>query len=131
MKTTVKSAAFGLMILFATVATSFNANAAEVITGAELISVGKLNNQPVFQLNLNNKVNGKYAVVVKDQFGEILHQEIVTGVNISRRFQLNTEELGNVDVRFEIVDLKASTNSTVFKVKNNMRVITETEITKG
>lgn len=131
MKTTVKSAAFGLMILFATVATSFNANAAEVITGAELISVGKLNNQPVFQLNLNNKVNGKYAVVVKDQFGEILHQEIVTGVNISRRFQLNTEELGNVDVHFEIIDLKASTTSTVFKVKNNMRVITETEITKG
>ncbi len=130
MKTTVKNAVLGLMTVLI-VATGFTATAGEVVTGAELISVGKLNNQPVFQLNLHNKVNGKYAVVVKDQFGEVLYQEILTGVNISRNFQLDTDELGGVDVRFEIVDMKGSSSSTVFNVKNNMRIVTETEIVKG
>jgi hypothetical protein len=130
MKTTVKSAVIALVALF-TLTTGFTATAGEAVTGAELISVGKLNNQPVFQLNLHNKVNGKYAVVVKDQFGEVLYQEVLTGVNISRNFQLNTEELSGVDVRFEVVDLKGTSASTVFNVKNNMRIITETEITKG
>lgn len=116
MKTTMKSTAIGLLTLLA-VTTGFTASASSE-TGAELKKTGKINEQPVFQLDLNNKVNAKFAIVIKDATGEILFQEIVSGVSISRKFQLNTEDLLNTDLRFEVIDLKNLTSS-VFNVKNS------------
>ena len=69
------------------------------------------------------------VIVVKDEYGLILHQETISGVNITRKYQLNTEELEGVDVTFEVIGTK-STQSTVFSIKNNTRVVSETAIVK-
>ncbi len=124
MKKTMKSAAIGLLTLVASV-TTFTASAAD----AELKAAGKINNQPVFQLDLNNTNNSRFLIVVKDEYGVILHQETISGVNISRRYQLNTEELGGVDVRIEILNIN-NEKVSVFQIKNNIRVENETSIVK-
>lgn len=124
MKKTMKSAAIGLLTLVASV-TTFTASAAD----AELKAAGKINNQPVFQLDLNNTNNSRFMIVVKDEYGVILHQETISGVNISRRYQLNTEELGGVDVRIEILNIN-NEKVSVFQIKNNIRVENETSIVK-
>ena len=131
MKKTMKNAAIGLFTLLA-VTTGFNASAGDPTTtiGIELKATGKLNNQPVFQLDLNNKAASKFLIVIKDEFGVTLHQEVVSGVNISRKYQLNTEELFDVDVRIEILDVKTSTTA-VFNIVNSTRVVNETAIVKN
>jgi len=128
MNTTMKSAAIGLLTLLA-VTTGFTASAS-IEKGAELKAAGKMNDQPVYQLDLNNTVNAKFAIVIKDADGETLFQEVVSGVNISRKFQLNKEDLMYSDLRFEVIDLKTLTSS-VFKVKNSSTDITSTEIVKN
>lgn len=116
MKTIIKNTVLGLF----TLVLLLNANTAaakDFIPGAELKVAGSENDQPVLELKLNNKVEGKYMIVIKDEFGYTLYQKVVKGANISRKFQLDQEELSNVKVHFEIVDL-ATSNSTVFDVKN-------------
>lgn len=131
MKKTMKNAAIGLFTLLAVTTgfTAFAANVNELTPAAELKMIGRSQNQPIFQLSLNNKEAEKFVIVVKDEFGLILHQETISGVNITRKYQLNTEELEGVDVTFEVIGTK-STQSTVFSIKNNTRVINETAIVK-
>lgn len=128
MKKTMKSAAIGLFTILA-VATGFNANAGTTPNSAELKLAGSLNNQPVFQLDLNNNLQQRFLIVVKDEFGTVLHEETVFGTNISRRFQFNNE-LDGVDVTIEVRDVKTATTS-VFNVKNTTRVVAETAIVKS
>lgn len=116
MKTILKNT---VIVLF-TFVLLFNANtvaAADFIPGAELKVTGNENAQPLLVLNLNNKVEGKYMIIIKDEFGYTLYQKIVKGSNISRKFRLDEEELSNVKVHFEVVDL-ATSNATVFDVKD-------------
>ncbi len=129
MKKTIKNAAIGLFTLLA-VTTGFTASAGDTTTGgAELKIAGQLNNQPVFQLNLNNTANQRFIIVVKDEFGTVLHEEIVYGTNITRKFQFN-KELEGIDVRFEIRDVKGS-KTEVFNVKNSSKVVSESAIVKS
>lgn len=123
MKTTIKSAAIGLLTLLA-VTTGFTASAADENPKAELKVTGQLNDQPLFQLNLNNKENNRYAIIIKDDLGEVLFEERVSGVNIIRKFQMNADELTGVNVNIEIINLANSTSS-VFSIKNNKTVTTE------
>jgi hypothetical protein len=132
MKQTMKNAVIGLLTLLA-VTTGFNSfanNNNDSTPGAELKLIGRSDNQPVFQLNLNNKEIEKYVVVVKDEFGTILHQEVISGVNITRKYQLNTDELEGVGVIFEVISSKTS-KMAVFNIKNNIRVVNETAIVKN
>lgn len=129
MKKTMKNAAIGLFTLLA-VTTGFTASAGDTTTGGvELKIAGQLNNQPVFQLSLNNTANQRFIIVVKDEFGTVLHEEIVYGTNITRKFQFN-KELDGVDVRFEIRDVKSS-KTEVFNVKNSSTIVTESAIVKN
>ncbi len=123
MKTTMKSAAIGLMTLLA-VTTGFTASATNETPAAELKVTGNLNNQPLFQLSLNNKENSRYAIIIKDELGEVLFEERVSGVNITRKFQMNADELAGVNVNIEIINLANSTSS-VFSIKNSKTVTTE------
>jgi hypothetical protein len=131
MRTTMKNAVIGLFTLL-TVTTGINANATtvtDVAPAAELKMIGRLDNQPVFQLSLNNASNERFVVVVKDEFGAILYQENVSGVNIKRKYQLNTEELGYVGITFEIISTKDA-KPAVFTIENSTRVVAETLIVK-
>ncbi len=132
MTTTMKNAVIGLFTLL-TVATGINANATTVVTdaapSAELKMIGRLDNQPVFQLSLNNTSSERFLVVVKDEFGAILYQENVSGVNIKRKYQLNTEELGYVGITIEVTSTKDA-KPAVFTIENSTRVIAETLIVK-
>ncbi|MGH2647720.1 MAG: hypothetical protein ACRDE8_09145, partial [Ginsengibacter sp.] len=51
---------------------------------AELKFIGKINNQPVFQLNLNNNEAGSYFINIKDAENNVLYSENVKGENLSR-----------------------------------------------
>ena len=131
MKTTVKNTLIALFTFMAIVAVNtVNAAATEDVTpAAELKVIAHFDNQPVFQLSLNNAQNEKFLVVVKDEFGAVVYQETVSGVNIKRKYQLNTEELGTVGLTFEIIG-KTNAKPVVFTVENSSRINEETLIVK-
>lgn len=131
MKTTIKNTLIGLLTFAAIITVNF-ANATtteEVLPSAELKVVAHLDNQPVFQLSLNNTQNAKFLVVVKDETGAIVYQETVSGVNIKRKYQLNTEELGATGLSFEIIG-KSKEKPVVFTVESNVTINEETLIVK-
>lgn len=132
MKQTMKNAVIGLFTFLAVTTgfTSFANSNNDSTPAAELKLIGRTNNQPVFQLNFNNKEIEKFVVVVKDEYGTILHQEVVSGANITRKYQLNTDELEGVGVIFEVISSKTS-KMAVFNIKNSTRVVTETAIVKN
>jgi hypothetical protein len=128
MKKTIKKTAIGLFTIL-TLATGFTTYAGEPTEGAVLKIAGQVNNQPVFQLDLNNDLKERFVIVIKDEFGTILYEEYVSGANISKKFRF-TDELEGVNLRFEIRDVKNS-KTVVFAVKNRKKTVSETAIVKS
>lgn len=131
MRTTIKNTVIGLFTLVAILTVNFaNATSIEdVVPAAELKLISHFDNQPVFQLSLNNVQNEKFFVIVRDEFGTVVYKESVSGVNIKRKYQLNTEELGTVGLTFEIVG-KGNAKPVVFTVENSSRITKETLLVK-
>ncbi len=131
MKTTIKNTLIGLFTLAAIIAVNV-ANATtteEVSPAAELKLIGKFDQQPVFQLSLNNAQAAKFVVIVRDEAGAIVYQETVSGVNIKRKYQLNTDELGSTGLSFEIIS-KNNEKPVVFTVENSVTINEEMLIVK-
>jgi len=64
--------------------------------------IGYKNSNPMYSLNISNPTGEKLNIKVKDQEGEILYQEIVTGVNISKNFRLNNDLVNRGTISFEV-----------------------------
>ena len=131
MKTTIKNTLIALFTFASIIAVNVaNATVTEdVIPAAELKVIGHFDNQPVFQLSLNNAQKAKFIVIVKDETGAIVYQETVSGVNIKRKYQLNTEELGATGLSFEVIG-KNNEKPVVFTVESNVTINEETLIVK-
>ena len=98
-------------------------------SGLDLKFIGTLKNQPAFQLSYNGATESEFTVVVRDQFNNTLYKDNLKGSNISKRFVLNMEELGDTDVTFEIY-AKNSNKPVVFEVRNNTRYVQDVVVNK-
>ena len=99
----------------------------------ELKYVGKTENQPVFQLNLNNPNASEYFISIKDQSGKVLYSEKVKGENIRRnyRFDINDFDLSSPDFGITVQVTTAKTHQTeVFHVKSTTHVVENYEVAK-
>lgn len=100
----------GLMIVAASATTAFATENGPVVP---VKFVGYKDNQPVYRLTLDNPDNDKVTVVIKDEFGQILHEEVMYGKTISRNYLINTLTIDASSIQFEVS--KAS-NPAVTKV---------------
>jgi hypothetical protein len=106
-----------------------NTTFASVKTGepAELKFIGKIKNQPVFQLNLNNDDAGVYYINIKDASHNVLYSEKIKGENLSRKYQLNIDEYEldapDFGVTFEVTSAKTH-KTQVYKV-SSQKTVTE------
>lgn len=112
MNRTIKSAALGLVAL---VAVNFaSATPTPYNNAAEIKLVGRANNQPLYQLNINNTTAQEVVVIVKDVQGEVLHYEVLKGTNLSRTFLLNVDASQEADLRVEVIN-RNSRNKAVLE----------------
>jgi len=95
----------------------------------ELRYLGKINNQPVFELVLDNSEENKYTVIIRDEFNNVLYKDNVKGKNITKRFVLNTEELGDLEIKFEITNSKTD-KTIVYEVNRKARMIEDVVVNK-
>jgi hypothetical protein len=111
MKTTIKSAALGLVALVTVNLAS--ATSTPYTNAAELKLVGRQNNQPVYQLSINNSTAQEVIVIVKDVQGEVLHYEVLKGTNLSRNFLLNVDASQEADLRVEVINRNNKSKSVL------------------
>jgi hypothetical protein len=96
----------------------------------ELKLIGSIKNQPLFQLDFNgNADENEFIIIIKDDTGNSLYRENIKGEVFSKKFLVNTDEMGDSALIFEVVSRK--TNKRVsFQVNNNHHVVEETVINK-
>ncbi len=131
MKTTIKTnIALSLMFILSVALVSFtDANGQNTNDKQELKYVGNLNNKPVFQLELNNTADENYTISVIDIYSNVLYKEQASGTKITRKFLLNTDELGDEPVRVEIASAKTN-KKQVFEINRNSRFVQDLVINK-
>lgn len=88
----------------------------------ELKYLGQLRNQPLFELTFNNEENTEFLVVIRDEFRNVLYKETVKAGVTSRKYALNTDDLGDISIQFEITG-KQTDKTIVYEVNKNSRFV--------
>jgi hypothetical protein len=101
----------------------------KVASAIELKFIGHYENQPVFQLNLNNKEEDEFTITFRDDYGNVLYAGKVKGSNISKKFMLNTEEIGENILSVEVKSKKKN-QSEVYQINRNRSYVEETVVSK-
>jgi hypothetical protein len=132
MKTTFKHSAF-LMALFAalsfaTVTKANDEKNQDVKAPVEFKYLGKMDNQPVFQLKLNSSQLDEYVVKFRDNYGYVFYSAVAKN-NTSQKFVLNVDELEGNTIVVQVTSKKTKKSET-FTIQTNQRVIDETVVAK-
>jgi hypothetical protein len=128
MKQTIKSTrmiAMGILTLCTIGLSNSTFAGAKTNNPAELKYVGKIENQPVFQLKLNNDEAETYFINIKDENNNVLYSEKVKGANLSRNYRLDVDDADlhspGFGVTFEVESAKTH-KKEVYKVSNQTKV---------
>lgn len=118
MKQTIKTPKLIIIGLFTLCCTGFaNSNFAQTKSEIplEFKYIGKIKDQPVFQLSLHNTAPQEYFVTVMDNNRNTLYSEKVKGSNISRNYRLDLDnaDLTSPDfgVRVKVTSVKLHTSA--------------------
>ncbi len=96
----------------------------------ELKLAGTYNNQPIIQLNFTGAAEDKvYNIIITDQTGVVLYNDDVKGDVFSKQFLLNTDDLGDAILLFEIRG-KRSGKVAQYKVSRQQNVATQMDVVK-
>jgi hypothetical protein len=120
MKKTTQKFATVFVALFALVIT---ANAQS--TTPQLTKVSDVNNQPAFQLQVNNQLAETCYLVIKDLAGIVLHKEKITEEKAVRNFALDSDAFSYAPTLIVAVENTTSNTHTLFEVKNNTKVVND------
>ncbi len=121
MKKTMKNAMIGLVFLFVAV-TGVTAGKPVNSNLPELKFVQYSEQMPVIKLDLKNSNNEVYFIEISDETGLILYKEKVSGVNISRFYQLDKNDLYGAELVIKVKNASATT-VTSFTIQNDVSVI--------
>jgi len=92
----------------------------------ELKFIRWIKDQPVFQFSFaGNSEQNEFTIAIKDQSNNILYRENIVGENFSKSFVLNTNEIANDTLNFEIIS-KRSNRSKVYEISSNTFIQQET-----
>src|SRR5687768_3628390 len=99
------------------------------IPGVDFRYIGSKENQPVFMLNLVNAEDDEYTISFRDKNGNVLYSDRIKGGNVTKRFMLNTDEIGNSELSVEIKS-KKNNQVQLYKIGTTQSIVTETTVNK-
>jgi hypothetical protein len=117
-----------LIAVFLTSVINAHANWSDT-TPVDFRYIGKINDQPLFQLNIANNDNDEYTIKLFDEEGYIFYYYTTRSKNFSKIFQLEAYELPKGLLNVEVRSKKNNTVET-FRVTTNSRVLQETTVSK-
>jgi len=122
------------MVAVVLVALLFTANAASAqktdATPALNVSfLGKLNDQPVFQLGYNNNSNEAYTITIKDAQGYVFFQETVKASVYTKKFMVDIPETEGVDLIITLTD-KRGNEKQLYRLNGQVKETYDLSVTK-
>jgi len=97
--------------------------------GIDLKFIGNNDNQPVFQLNVNNTEDDEYIVTFRDDQNNVLYAGKLKGINITKNFQLNTEDGADNTLSVEVKSKKTNKAET-YKINRTTSFTQEIVVNK-
>ncbi len=97
--------------------------------GIDLKFIGNNDNQPVFQLNVNNTEDDEYIVTFRDEQNNVLYSGKLKGINITKNFQLNTDDGADGTMSVEVKS-KKSNKAEVYKINRTTSYTQEIVVNK-
>ena len=98
------------------------------VVPVEMKFTGLIKNQPVFQLNFTgNSEQNEFTIIISDEYGNSLYSENIKGENFTKKFLLNTDEIGDNTLLFKILSNKTK-QSVTYEVNRNTRLVQDVEI---
>src|SRR5450432_444140 len=97
--------------------------------GIDLKFIGNNDNQPVFQLNVNNTEDDEYIVTFRDEQDNVLYSGKLKGINITKNFQLNAEDGGDNTLSVEVKSKKTN-KAEVYKINRTHSFTEEIVVNK-
>jgi hypothetical protein len=95
----------------------------------ELKFIGNMENQPVFELNLENKEEDEYTVIFRDEYGNVLYSDKFKGAGLTRKFMLKSEEFGDAALNVTVKSKKGNTTE-VYSINRSHSYVEETQVNK-
>jgi hypothetical protein len=126
---TIAIALFAALSIASTSTVMATEGAKSTKSGIELKFIGNNENQPVFQLNVNNTEEDEYLVTFRDEQSNVLYTGKLKGINITKNFQLNTEELGDNVMSVEVKSKKTN-KAEVYKINRTHSYTEEIVVNK-
>ena len=120
-------ALIALTLGFSTITLANDEGKAKNIT--DLKFIGNMENQPVFQLNLNNTEDDEFTVTFRDDAGNVLYNDKFKGANISKKFMLKSEEFGDTALNVVVKSKKYNTTD-VYTINRSHTYVEETVVNK-
>jgi hypothetical protein len=132
MKTTIRNSAFLGMMLLAAVSFSSVTKANEVKDSVpaaiELKYIGKVENQPLFQLSLNSVNADEYTIRFRDNYGYVFYSANAKN-NFTQRYVVNIDEMNGNTVVVEVTSKKTKKTKT-FTIDRRQTFVDETVVAK-
>jgi len=96
----------------------------------EMKFMGRSNNHLQFKLSFAGNIDhNDFTIIIRDEKNTMLYKENIKGENFSKSFLVNTDEVGDNKLTFEIISNK-SKKSVVYEVNRKTRVAEEMTISK-
>jgi hypothetical protein len=80
-------------------------------------------------LTFNNIENSEFTVVIRDEQENVVYKDFVKAGTTSKKYLLNTEELGDIAVHFEITNKKTD-KTVVYKINKSTRFVEDVVVNK-
>ena len=117
------------MILFGLIPSAVTAQDKGKPDSLAIRYIGTLEDQPLFQIEFDNKEGITYRVSIADETGETLYTEKFTDKKFSRKFMLATPELSQSRLTFTVTSEKEK-HTQVFVINSNYRTVPDYVVTK-
>ena len=96
----------------------------------EMEFMGRIKNQLLFKLNFaGNAEHNEFTIIIRDENNNTLYRENIKGEIFSKSFLLNSDEIGDDKLQFEIIS-KKSKESVVYEVNRHTRVEEEMTVSE-
>ena len=95
----------------------------------ELKFIGNVGDQPVFELNLANKVEDEYTIIFRDEYGNVLYSDKFKGAGLTKKFMLKSEEFGDAALNVTVKS-KISNTTEVYSINRSHSYVEETQVNK-
>ena len=122
---------FGLvcMIVFGFIPSAVKAQENGKLDSVAIRYIGTLDDQPLFQIEFDNKEGIAYRISITDETGETLYTEKFSAKKFSKKFKLENSELRQSSLKFTVTSIR-ETHTQVFVINYSYRSVPDYVITR-